>query len=414
RRMPLTAASAALATASMVGLPVTLGYVAKEAALESMLHTEDGFGTAALVLIVLGSILTFAYGMRFMWGAFASKPGVELPSAQRTSRLIVTPAAVLAVAGVVVGFLPGGVERVLAPHADSYPGEPGHLTLWGGFGPALYLTLLVVAVGVVLFLWRAPVERFPGALWEVDGAAGVYRRIIRGTERFAADVTAVTQRGSLPAYLSTILTVTVVLAGGAAITYGVLPADVRLWDSGVQAAVAAVVALAALLAARARRRLKAVLLLGVSGYGIALLYEIHGAPDLALTQVLVETITLVVFILVLRRLPAYFSNRPLAASRWWRAALGAIVGLTAAGLTMVAAGSRIHVPVSVDFAEEAYEYGYGRNVVNVTLVDMRAWDTMGEISVLLAAATGVASLIFLRARAIKIDRATKLSDPRQA
>ncbi|MCM3660428.1 Na+/H+ antiporter subunit A [Georgenia satyanarayanai] len=414
RRMPLTAASAALATASMVGLPVTLGYVAKEAALESMLHTPGGLGAAALVLIVLGSILTFAYGMRFMWGAFASKPGVELSSAQRTSRLIVTPAAVLAVAGVVVGFLPGGVERVLAPHADGYPGEPGHLTLWGGFGPALYLTLLVVAVGVVLFLWRAPVERLQGALWEFDGAAGVYRRIIRGTERFAADVTAVTQRGSLPAYLSIILTVTVVLAGGAAIAFGILPTDVRLWDNGVQAAVVAFVALAALLAARARRRLKAVLLLGVSGYGIALLYEIHGAPDLALTQVLVETITLVVFILVLRRLPAYFSNRPLAASRWWRAALGAIVGLTAAGLTMVAAGSRIHVPVSVDFAKEAYEYGYGRNVVNVTLVDIRAWDTMGEISVLLAAATGVASLIFLRARAIKIDRATKLSDPRQA
>ncbi|WP_152188697.1 Na+/H+ antiporter subunit A [Georgenia satyanarayanai] len=414
RRMPLTAASAALATASMVGLPVTLGYVAKEAALESMLHTEDGFGTAALVLVVLGSILTFAYGMRFMWGAFATKPGVELGSAQRTSRLIVTPAVVLAVAGVVVGSLPAGVERVLAPHADTYPGEPGHLTLWGGFGPALYLTVLVVAVGVVLFLWRAPVERLQGALWEFDGAAGAYRRIIRGTERFAADVTAVTQRGSLPAYLSTILTVTVALAGGAAIAYATLPGEVRPWDSGVQAAVAAVVALAALLAARARRRLKAVLLLGVSGYGIALLYEIHGAPDLALTQVLVETITLVVFILVLRRLPAYFSNRPLAASRWWRAALGALVGVTAAGLTMVAAGSRIHVPVSVDFAEEAYEYGYGRNVVNVTLVDMRAWDTMGEISVLLAAATGVASLIFLRARASKIDRATTLSDPQQA
>lgn len=414
RRMPLTAASAALATASMVGLPVTLGYVAKEAALESMLHTEDGLGTAALVLVVLGSILTFAYGMRFMWGAFANKPGVELSSAQRTSRLIVTPAAVLAVAGVVVGFLPGGVERVLAPYADTYPGEPGHLVLWGGFGPALYLTLLVVAVGVVLFLWRAPVERLQGSLWEFDGAAGVYRRIIRGTERFVADVTAFTQRGSLPAYLSTILTVTVALAGGAALAYGTLPTEVRLWDSGVQAAVAAVVALAALLAARARRRLKAVLLLGVSGYGVALLYEIHGAPDLALTQVLVETITLVVFILVLRRLPAYFSNRPLAASRWWRAALGAIVGITAAGLTMVAAGSRIHVPVSVDFAEEAYEYGYGRNVVNVTLVDMRAWDTMGEISVLLAAATGVASLIFLRARATKIDRATKLSDPQAA
>jgi multicomponent Na+:H+ antiporter subunit A len=121
-----------------------------------------------------------------------------------------------------------------------------------------------------------------------------------------------------------------------------------------------------------------------------------------------------VFILVLRRLPAYFSNRPLAASRWWRAALGAAVGVMAAGLAMVAAGSRIHEPVSVDFAEEAYEYGYGRNVVNVTLVDIRAWDTMGEISVVLAAATGVASLIFLRARASKIDRATMMSPGQQA
>ncbi|WP_324649274.1 Na+/H+ antiporter subunit A [Georgenia sp. H159] len=414
RRMPLTAVSAGLATASMVGLPVTVGYVAKEGAIEALLHVEDGSGTVALVIVVLGSVLTFAYGLRFMWGAFASKRDVEPPPAQRTSRLIVTPALILAVGGVVVGAFPGATEHVLAPYADTYPGEAGHLTLWGGFGPALYLTLLVIAVGVLLFLQRERVERWQDALWELEGAAGAYRRVIRGTERLAADVTAFTQRGSLPAYLSTILAVAVVLGGGSAIAYGVVPAEVRLWDSGVQAAVVVVVAVAALLTARARRRLKAVLLVGVTGYGVAVLYELHGAPDLALTQVLVETITLVVFILVLRRLPAYFSNRPLAASRWWRAALGAAVGVMAAGLAMISAGSRIHEPVSVDFAEEAYEYGYGRNVVNVTLVDIRAWDTMGEISVVLAAATGVASLIFLRARASKIDRATTMSPAQQA
>jgi len=414
RRMPLTAVSAVVATASMVGLPVTVGYLAKEAALESMLHTEDGLGTAALVMVVVGSVLTFAYGLRFVWGAFADKPGVEPPEAQRTSRLIVTPAVVLAVASVVGGALPGGLEHVLAPYAETYPGEPGHLTLWGGFGPALYLTLLIIATGVVLFLGRERVERLQDSLWDFEGAAGGYRRIILGTERLAADVTAFTQRGSLPAYLSTILVATVALVGGGALAFATLPEDVRLWDSGVQAAVVAVIIVAALLTARARRRLKAVLLVGVTGYGIALLYELHGAPDLALTQVLVETITLVVFILVLRRLPAYFSNRPLVASRWLRAAIGAVSGLTVAGLAMVAAGSRVHQPVSVDFAEEAYEYGYGRNVVNVTLVDIRAWDTMGEISVLLAAATGVASLIFLRARATKIDRASKFSPAHQA
>ena len=414
RRMPLTALSAGIATASMVGLPVTAGYLAKEAALESMVHGEDGFATAALVAIVLGSILTFAYGLRFMWGAFASKRGVEPPPAQRASRLITTPAAVLAVATVAAGFLPGWLEHVLAPYADTYPGEPGHLTLWAGPGPALYLTLLVIAVGTLMFLARRPVERAQDSLRDFGGAAGAYRKIVLGTERLAADVTAVSQRGSLPAYLSTILVVTVLLVGGAAIAYASLPADVRPWDSGVQAAVVVIIAVAAFLTARARRRLKAVLLLGVTGYGVALIYELHGAPDLALTQVLVETITLVVFILVLRRLPAYFSNRPLVRSRWLRAAIGAASGITVAALAMIASGSRVHAPVSVDFAEEAYQYGYGRNVVNVTLVDIRAWDTMGEISVLLAAATGVASLIFLRARASKIDRATKLSADQQA
>jgi multicomponent Na+:H+ antiporter subunit A len=161
---------------------------------------------------------------------------------------------------------------------------------------------------------------------------------------------------------------------------------------------------AAILAARSRRRLKAVLLAGVSGFGVATLFLVHGAPDLGLTQVLVETITLVVFVLVLRRLPPYFSVRPLAASRWVRLAVGVAVGVTVAGMALVMPLARTAAPVSVDFPAEAYEFGGGKNVVNVTLVDIRAWDTMGEISVLLVAATGVASLIFLRRRGAELDR----------
>ncbi|HWS57389.1 MAG TPA: hydrogen gas-evolving membrane-bound hydrogenase subunit E, partial [Actinotalea sp.] len=170
----------------------------------------------------------------------------------------------------------------------------------------------------------------------------------------------------------------------------------------------------AVLAVRARRRLKAVLLAGVSGYGVALLFVVHGAPDLALTQVLVETVTLIVFVLVLRRLPLYFSNRPFGADRWWRAALGGAVGLTVVVLALVAPAARVHPPASVDFPEEAYTYGYGKNIVNVTLVDIRAWDTMGEISVILVAATGVASLIFLRSRMRRIERADEVTVTKEA
>src|SRR5690606_7831216 len=114
-------------------------------------------------------------------------------------------------------------------------------------------------------------------------------------EHFSADVTALSQRGSLPLYLAVVL-VTAAAGEAVALTGAAFGAEVRPWDSPAQVLVVAVVAVAALLVTRARRRLKAVLLLGVVGYGIAVLFALHGAPDLALTQVLVETVTLVVFV----------------------------------------------------------------------------------------------------------------------
>ncbi|MFC4554618.1 Na+/H+ antiporter subunit A [Georgenia faecalis] len=410
RRMPLSTISAVVATASMIGIPPLAGYVAKEAALEALSHDAGPAEVVTLVAVVLGSILTTAYGLRFLWGAFATKPGVPAREAKRTSRLIVASPVVLAALSLAVGLTPGMTERVLAPFADTYRvGEPGHLTLWAGFGTPVLLTAVILGAGALLFAGRTRMERFQEAVAPPGSAQDAYRSTMRALDNLAADVTALTQRGSLPAYLSTILGTTVVLAGGAALMRATLPEQVRAWDSGVQAVVVALIVVVAFLAARARRRLKAVVLLGCVGYGVAILFELHGAPDLALTQVLVETVTLVVFVLVLRRLPAYFSNRPLAFSRWWRAAVGVAAGLLFAGLAMVAAGSRVDAPVSESFPAEAYEFGYGKNVVNVTLVDIRAWDTMGELSVLLVAATGIASLVFLRARSGGIDRTAQLS-----
>jgi multicomponent Na+:H+ antiporter subunit A len=184
-----------------------------------------------------------------------------------------------------------------------------------------------------------------------------------------------------------------------------------LWDNPGQLLVAVVVATAAVITTRSRRRLKAVVLVGVTGYGTATLFFLHGAPDLALTQVLVETVSLVVFVLVLRRLPEYFTDRPLSRGRYWRIAIGAAVAAAVAGFMLVSTGARTAVPVSAGYPEEAVAYGGGRNIVNVTLVDIRAWDTMGEIAVLVAAATGVASLIFIGTRTSVIRRVRDLSTP---
>ncbi|MBC7292174.1 MAG: DUF4040 domain-containing protein, partial [Actinotalea sp.] len=309
--------------------------------------------------------------------------------------------------GLVLGLLPALGERLLQPYAATYTGEAGHLVLWAGPTPAFWLTLLVLTTGVVLFAARVRVERAQARVAVPLDADRVYRRTMRRLDDVAADVTALTQRGSLPFYLGVILLVAVTLQVVALSGTSLPTADeVRPYDRPAQVVVGGLVVAGALLAANARRRLKAVVLAGVSGYGVAALFMLHGAPDLALTQVLVETVTLVVFVLVLRRLPAYFSVRPLAASRWVRMAIGLASGLVVAALALVVPTARVHAPVSVDFPEEAYAFGGGKNIVNVTLVDIRAWDTTGEIAVLLVAATGVASLIFLRSRSGSIFRSS--------
>ena len=429
RELPLTALAGGLATASMIGLPPFAGYVAKEAALESLGHLTGTEGMVLLVAVAVGSVLTVAYGLRLWWGAFATKPAVvpeevsdstepgtsiheaaheEAAPAPIThpSLLLVWPAMILAVLGLAVALLPTMGEHLLLPYADTYPeGEPGHLVIWAGLTPTFVLTLAILLSGALLFVVRERVERWQTAASRGPEADRVYRRFMRRLDDVAADVTAVTQRGSLPLYLGLILVVFIVAVGATLLGSTAMPTQVRAWDNPAQVVFAAGAVISALLVVRARRRLKAVILLGIGGYSVAGLYLLHGAPDLALTQVLVETVTLVVFVLVLRRLPPYFSDRPLAASRWLRLAVGVAVGLTVSVVALVAPGARIHPPVSVDFAEEALEFGGGKNIVNVTLVDIRAWDTMGEISVLLVAATGVASLVFLSRRGGAIYRA---------
>jgi len=441
RELKLTALAGALGTASMIGLPPFAGYVAKEAGLEAIEHLEDNaVGLIVLVSVAIGSVLTVGYGLRLWWGAFATKkavvpesaiaheavatqadgarspgstsrvatqPDAEPAAISHPSLLLVWPAMILGVLGLAVALLPQLGEHLLDPYADTLGvGEPGHLALWAGFTPTFALTLVILGAGAALFAVRERIETLQARLtYRGPDADRIYRRFMRRLDDVAADVTAATQRGSLPLYVGLVLVVFVVGVGASLLVGGAWPDDVRAFDHPAQLVFAGATIASAVLVARARRRLKAVILLGIGGYAVAGLFLLQGAPDLALTQVLTETVTLVVFVLVLRRIPPYFSDRPLVASRWLRLAIGLAVGLTVAGIALVAPSARIHAPVTEHFAEEAVGWGGGKNIVNVTLVDIRAWDTMGEISVLLVAATGVASLVFLSRRTGQIFRA---------
>jgi multicomponent Na+:H+ antiporter subunit A len=144
--------------------------------------------------------------------------------------------------------------------------------------------------------------------------------------------------------------------------------------------------------ALADRRFTAALLLGSVGYGMALLFVIMGAPDLALTQFAIETLSVVLFLLVLRRLPDRFARRSPSPTRWARVAVGLVVSGFVFLLALAMGGARTAPPVSDEMVERAYPDGGGRNIVNVILVDFRGFDTLGEITVLSVAAVGATAI----------------------
>lgn len=415
---------AGIAAASMAGLPPLAGFVAKESVFEAFVHNvpaSQPWGLVLLVGLVLGSILTFAYSARFMWGAFATKPGLEPTPFKAIKPSFLAAPAILSFLSIVYGLWPDPVDAwiqpyaalFVAPDAGTNPASASHLALWHGLTPALGLTAVTVAAGVVMFYARNVVSRVQSRVpdW-VDGDRA-YQRTIGVLDDVAVWVTGRTQRGSLYFYLTVILTVAFAVPLTALIVANKpLPGALYLIDpnSPLQLIAAVGIVVGALAAVRANKRFLAVLMVSVTGYGIALVFALQGAPDLALTQMLVETIILVAFVLGMRSLPPELRDRTGGKYRVVRVIIGVAFAVTMIFVAIYAMGARIAEPVSLSFPRLAYEGGGGLNVVNVTLVDIRVWDTFGEISVLAVAATGVASLIFVRSRGERLSKAATVPE----
>ncbi|WP_166866586.1 Na+/H+ antiporter subunit A [Salinibacterium sp. ZJ70] len=416
RQAPTLAVVSIVAVASMIGLPPTLGFAAKEGALTAFLYeaTQGSvWGWVALVGLVIGSVLTTAYGIRFVWGAFATKraaTGEKLPATEWPDPPVwfIGAPGVLAVLSLAAGVVTPLVDRALQVYAASAPeATPGipapehayHLALWHGFEPALFISIGILATGAFVF-WASIASGWSTAPRMLRfTASDVYFAIVRGIDRLSVATTRITQRGSLPVYVGTIFIVLIAAESTALLASPEWRADFDAWHDPVQLVVAPLMIVAGVLAVRARKRYTSVVLVSVTGLGMVTLFASSGAPDLALTQILVETVTLVAFALVLRRIPSRMGTHNDSVWPIARAVLAVGVGVTMAVVVLVATGARVADPISLEWPQLAYEIGHGKNVVNVALVDLRGWDTMGELSVLILAATGVASLVFVTDRA---------------
>ena len=403
RKQPLLAAIAIISGASMAGIPPLFGFVAKEAALQTVLHEEllHGMpGRITLVVLVVGSILTMAYTLYFLWGAFARKPQYkgETSEAVRDMHEVgptmwLSP-LVLAGCTVVFGVLPHQLSTMINEYLDvRFPeGQREELALWHGVNVPLILTGVIIAAGAIMFWQRDLVEKAQLEKPALGDADALWDAILATLRRWSLRLTASTQRGSLTINLAVIFTVVMVVPLAALILGASNSIRMIVWDNVWQAAVVVLMVGAAVFATMQRNRLSAVVLVSLTGYSLALVFALHGAPDLALTQVLVETIVMVLFMLVLRKMST--EVEPRNEDNRLRAWLSIGTGLSVTVVAMTAMSARVAEPISVHMPDLAYEIGHGRNVVNVLLVDLRAADTFGESIVLVIAATGIASLIF--------------------
>lgn len=412
RSAPRLCAVAAVAAASMAGIPPTLGFVAKEAAFEAL----PAEGPAALTLagVVAGSVLTAAYTARFLWGAFGSRPGRAPTPARGRAVATVLPPALLAVLGLAAAPFASRYGEAMGDYVATFPG-PGpavHLALWSGAPVPLLLSAVTLAGGALLFSFGGTVERAGRLLRPMDSGR-VYWAILRGLERFSLQLTGVTQRGSLTDYL---IVAFLSLAGiaGFSLLYGG-PPEIRLeavmWDRPEQPLVGAFLVATAAVSLRIRSHIVLALVAGLTGYGTALLFLVQGSPDLALTQFLTETLGLVVFVLVLRRLPLGPREARARSPFGVRLGIGAVSGVVVAGAGMLAAGARQAAPTGGLTAPAAREAG-AANMVGALLVDIRAWDTMGESSVLVVLTLGVISLVFLRRRTYALEPPAPAAGPK--
>jgi multicomponent Na+:H+ antiporter subunit A len=412
RELPLVASVAGGACLSMAAVPLFLGFAAKESVFAAFLdgaHSGSVADGALLAVFTAGSGLTVAYTLRVWWGAFGDKPGVRARPAHSAATLMLAPAGVLAAAGLVLGVGAKWLDGLLAEYADTVPGaHEQHLSAWHGFGQALGLSVVAWLVGAGLFAARAPLYRVH-VKYRLPEAENVVTALVLATDRAATQITGMIQRGSLPIYVSTTFG-SFALLGLFAIGYGApWPhlAVVRWWDNPFQVPLALGTAVAAVGAILARPRMAGAMLVGVTGLGTALLFLLQGALDLSFTQLTAEIVSLVVFVLVLRRLGPVF----LGGGRPGRRAVHAVIALATGGslaaLTYLAAASRVQPAISAVYLHAAQEAHVG-NIVSAIILDYRAWDTLGESSVVAVAAAGVTSLVFLRRSAAALPRPSNL------
>ncbi|MBR9999602.1 MAG: DUF4040 domain-containing protein, partial [Cyclobacteriaceae bacterium] len=388
-----------LALLSMAGMPPLIGYIGKEVIYEAALHTEI-IGFLMIAVVVLSNAFMFFISAVLGHQLIFKKKKNPLEISVKPGAIFTAGAAILALSGLVLAFFPGKFEPLLkqAVYAASEKTVPVDLKLWHGINKVFFLSMFTLVLGTVFFLARNSLLSFFRRINEYlipVSFSDLFDRAVKGILAISLKMTLFLQHGYQRIYLLTIFLVTGAFLWFLALSSGVNISDLAFSEISFHiAGIALVTCVAAVAAAVIETKLAAIVTMGVVGYGIAAIYLMFSAIDLAITQLLIETLTLVIFVMVVYKLPQFerFSNR-MSRLRDGLIALFTGGGITAALLISGIASQDPVFHISEVLADKSYVEAHGRNIVNVILVDFRALDTMGEISVVLIGALGILSIL---------------------
>ncbi|CAB0152034.1 Na(+)/H(+) antiporter subunit A [Pseudidiomarina piscicola] len=399
KAMPFTMVLAVITAASMAGIPFFNGFLSKEMFFAEA-YQQDLFGGLSWfvpVLATLGAMLSVAYSVRFVHDVFFQEPTHDLPKQPHEPPFMMrVPVIIFATLCLAIGIAPMLIASDLLTPAVAAVTQSVpvlDIAIWHGFNMPLLMSALALIGGLVIYIGRSELLTF-SRQFDPHDAKEVFATIVSATTRFCDELMQRIENGSLQRYIALLLVLTLVLViPELTAIRGLTGGRPQLPVDAISLIGAIVLMLAALATAMLhRQRLTSLMMLSVVGLVVSLVFIHFSAPDLAMTQLVVEAVSIILMILALffmpQRIPRASSGRRVARDVLLAGTIGGIVGTLNYALLTRPLNS-----ISDFFLANAVSGGGGSNVVNVILVDFRGFDTLGEITVLAIAAAGIHKLL---------------------
>jgi multicomponent Na+:H+ antiporter subunit A len=396
KKMPYTGIAVIITAFSMAGIPPLTGFISKEFTYAASLDMGINSPLTTFAYFIAGIFFTVAAGMLIYMVFFGKRNRLQSQPKEASFSLISGPflmallALIFGVGGGLISPLLNQASMAIMPQNVSL-----QVSLWHGINTELILSGVTLLFGLITFAFVYHNPKFMASIKvsEKLKSSHAYEETLSAVVSTSEQVTRIIQNGNLKNYVAVMVTVFCLLTIWVLRDFNfpainVLWSDFRIYDI----IIGLLMIVACFYAVMAKSRLLAIALLGVVGYGVAFIFIMFGAPDLAITQILIETLTVVIFVLVLWRLPKFLIfAEGVIKFRYFM--ISVIFGGLMTWIVMLVTQYPLESHLKTYFGESSYLLAKGRNVVNVILVDFRSLDTLGEIVVLGIAAIGVYALV---------------------